>query len=137
MTRRGAAVSERLPDRRPHFVSRLDWGGACWLIGVGLDDQGRAAEVFADLADTEVTVEPLVLHLVHEASIVASHLLQHGGDAEAEAERLDCHSPGLLCLMLRRAVEVATVEGPPVRQLALWLAERVATGRVQAKEYAE
>ncbi len=120
-----------LNNRRPHFIGPpIAWAGVHWVVGVGLDDQGVAAEIFADLADTTVEVEPAIVGLVHEASITASHLLQRGVTAKDHARRLDAQSPGLLCLMLRRAAETEDREGEGVRTLQAWLAERARGGQV-------
>jgi hypothetical protein len=116
-----------LPNRRPHFIGPIiEWAGVRWLIGVGLDPKGIACEVFADLADTEVEVEPAVIALVHAAAITASHFLRLGGKAAQHAERLHSQSPDLLCLMMRRAAETEGGEGDTVRALDIWRAKRLA-----------
>lgn len=127
-----------LPNRRPHFIGpTIAWGGARWLVGVGFDEGGRAVEVFADLADTEVEVDGLIVTLVHEASITASHLLQAGVVTAAQhAARLDAPAPGILCLMLRRAAETEAELGADVGELLRWVAERRATGTVPFREFA-
>lgn len=131
------SARQPLPNRRAHFIDRpIEWAGVVWLVGVGLDNDGCAIEVFADLADAAVEVEPAIVHLVHEASITASHLLQHGVAAAAHAARLDAPSPGLLCLMLRRAAATEAELGGPVRELGRMIEERRRTARVVAREFA-
>lgn len=136
-----AVLRRDLPNRRPHFIGpAIRWpqpDGASWLIGVGLDPDGKACEVFADLADAHVEVEPAIIHLVHEASITASHLLQCGIAAPEHASRLEPSpnaQPGLLYLMLRRAAETEAQLGDGVRQLADWR-RRIMAGEDPAAIY--
>lgn len=113
-----------LHNRRPHFVSPIEWAGVHWLIGIGFDDAGHAAEVWADLADAGVIVEPAVMTLVHEASITCSHLLQRGIAADVHAERLAPSreaDAGLLHLMCRSAAALQRELGADLQS---WLALR-------------
>jgi hypothetical protein len=125
-------VSERsqLPERRPRFAEIIEWSGAVWLVEIGLDPEGRARELFLNLADERVEVDELLLTLLHDAAITVSHLLQHGVDAAIHAARLAAHRPSLLSLALTRAAEVADREGERVRALEAWRAERIETGTI-------
>lgn len=121
-----ALMTAELPDRRAHFVEIVKWAGATWLVGVGLDPDGRAIEIFVDPADTEVEVIPAVVHSLHSHAITVSHLLRLGVRAAAHAARLDCQAPDLITLALRRAVEIEASEGAWVRTIEGWRAARLA-----------
>lgn len=115
-----------IPDRRPHFVEVVQWAGASWLIGVGLNPDGRAVEIWVDPADTEVEIVAAVVHLAHGYAISVSHLLRSGVRAADHAARLDCQHPDLITLALRIAVKIENSRGALVRQVEGWRAARLA-----------
>jgi hypothetical protein len=115
-----------LPDRRAHFVQSIKWAGANWLVGVGLDPEGRAIEVFIDLADPEAEVIPAVVRLVHSFAITTSHYLRTGARAADHATRLECQDPDVMVLALRAAAEIEAAHGPLVRKIEVWRRQRLA-----------
>lgn len=128
----------QLPNRRPLFTGpALQWAGVHWLVGVGFDELGAAVEVWVDPADLEARVDAEIVALVHEAAITASHLLQAGTSAKAQADRLTGNSPGLLALMLRQAAEIEIELGSYVKTLHRITAERELAGAVDARPYLE
>lgn len=119
-------MSRALPDRRPHFVQVILWAGASWLVGVSLDPEGLAAEIFIDPCDTRVLVDEAVIHLVHSSAIVTSRFLRAGVSAAELAERLDGPAPDLMTLALRQAVAIERAHGALVRRVETWRTMRIA-----------
>jgi hypothetical protein len=116
-----------LSDRRALFSRTVQWAGAQWLVGTGLDHRGVAIEIWIDAADEKVAVDPDVLGLVHECAISVSHLLRSGAvSAAAHADRLAATRPCLFAQALAVAAAVERDEGPEARRVHAW---RVAAKR--------
>jgi hypothetical protein len=104
------------PDnRRSHFIETVQWAGADWLAGIGLDHRGIAVEVWIDPGSEKVAVAPDFLAVAHEGAITASHLLQSGVRAAVHADRLS--GSGLLAKVLRAAVTVEAEHGDEARRV--------------------
>src|SRR6202790_1899068 len=89
---------QRLQNRRPHWLYRLECDGQMYTGGIGRFDDGRIAEIFINGVKVGSTAEANA----QDAAIVASLALQHGCPAEVLRHALhrDRYSGGPLVTLL-------------------------------------
>jgi len=63
-----------LPARRLQISEAVEWNGRMWLVGIGFDRSGRAAEAFAKGTKAGGQIDALA----DDCCIVLSKLLQRG-----------------------------------------------------------
>jgi hypothetical protein len=73
----GAPARARLPNRRACFTRLFAWRDDGYMLSVGMDDQGRAREVFVDGPKQGSDMEAII----DDACVLLSILLQHGESA--------------------------------------------------------
>lgn len=99
-----------LAARRPIVTDVVEWEGRQWHVGVGLNPDGIAREIFADGVKTGTTIEALV----DDACVMVSKLMQDGNHRAADVLAMLCappepgskYAPSLIAVFLSKAVEI-------------------------------
>jgi len=109
-----AVARQRLPDRRITITERVTWQGRSWHVSIGFDAAGRAREIFLAGAKAGSEMDAIA----NDAAVLASMMLQAGGDPAAIARSMGRIGPApasIVGLALDCAAAVEASEGAAIR----------------------